>query len=69
MSKIEIIVNGEIKESISVSNWKGNGYWSFKVQKSSWIALLVRGHYPDKPEIIAAHTSPVMVNVKILRSS
>jgi len=64
MSKIEIIVNGEIKESISVSNWKGNGYWSFKVQKSSWIALLVRGHYPDKPEIIAAHTSPVMVNVK-----
>ena len=28
---------------------------------SSWLALLVRGHYPDKPEIIAAHSSPVMV--------
>jgi hypothetical protein len=25
--------------------------------------LLVRGHYPDKPEIIAAHSSPVMVRV------
>lgn len=33
------------------------------VKRSSWIALLVRGHYPDKPEIIAAHSSAVMVPV------
>jgi hypothetical protein len=64
MSRVELIVNGEVKESVSVSNWKGNGNWSFKVSKSSWIALLVRGQYPDKPEIIAAHTSPVMIKVK-----
>ena len=32
--------------------------------KSSWLALLVRGHYTDKPEIITAHSSPVMVDVK-----
>jgi len=64
MSRVELIVNGEVKESVSVSNWSGNGNWSFKVSKSSWIALLVRGRYPDKPEIIAAHTSPVMINVK-----
>ena len=28
------------------------------------MALLVRGHYADKPEIIAAHSSPVMVSVE-----
>ena len=28
------------------------------------MALLVRGHYADKPEIIAAHSSPVMVDVE-----
>jgi hypothetical protein len=64
MSRVELIVNGEVKESVSVSNWKGNGNWSFKVSKSSWIALMVRGQYPDKTEIIAAHTSPVMIRVK-----
>lgn len=64
MSRVELIVNGEVKESVSVSNWKGNGSWRLKVSKSSWVALLIRGHYPDKPEIIAAHTSPVMIKVK-----
>lgn len=64
MSRVELIVNGEIKESVSVSDWKGTGTWNLKVSKSSWIALLVRGRYPDKPEIITAHTSPVMIRVK-----
>jgi hypothetical protein len=64
MTRIELIVNGEVKESVSVSDWKGNGSWSYKVTKSSWIALLIRGKYPDKPEIIAAHTSPVMIKLK-----
>ncbi len=64
MSRIELIVNGEVKESVSLSQWQGKGTWSFKISKSSWIAVLVRGHYPGRPEIIAAHTSPVMVSVK-----
>lgn len=64
MSRVELIVNGEVKESQSVSKWKGEGNWSFKVSKSSWVALLIRGQYPDKPEIIAAHTSPVVISVK-----
>ena len=64
MSRVELIVNGEVKESVPVSKSKGNGSWSFKVTKSSWIALMIRGQYPDKPEIIAAHTSPVMIKVK-----
>jgi hypothetical protein len=64
MSRVELIVNGEVKESVPVSKWNGNGNWSIKVSASSWVALMVRGKYPDKTEIIAAHTSPVMIKVK-----
>jgi hypothetical protein len=64
MSRIELIVNGEICESKKVRKWEDAGSWSIKIDKSSWIALLVRGHYRDKPEIIAAHSSPVMLELK-----
>lgn len=64
MSRVELIVNGEIRESTTVSPEKGRGHWSVKVDKSSWLALLIRGNYADKPEIIAAHSSPVMITVK-----
>lgn len=64
MTRVELIVNGEIRESRAVSPEKDSGHWSFKVEKSSWLALLVRGNYPDKPEIITAHSSPVMVRVE-----
>ncbi len=64
MTSVDLIVNGEIRESTKVSKWEGRGSWSVKINDSSWIALLVRGHYEDKPEIIAAHTSPVMLSVK-----
>ena len=64
MSRVELVVNGEIRESVAVSPEAESGHWSVKVDKSSWLALLVRGHYADKPEIIAAHSSPVMVSVE-----
>jgi len=64
MSRVELIVNGEIRESVAVPPGAGSGHWSVKVDKSSWLALLVRGHYADKPGIIAAHSSPVMVTVE-----
>jgi hypothetical protein len=64
MSRVELIVNGEIRESLAVSPGEASGHWSVKVDKSSWLALLVRGHYADKPEIVAAHSSPVMINVE-----
>ena len=64
MSRVELVVNGEIRESVQIPPEAGSGSWSVKVGKSSWLALLVRGHYPDKPEIIAAHSSPVMVDVE-----
>ena len=63
MTSVELIVNGKIKEKATISSWKGNGNWNIKVLESSWIAILVRGKYQDKPEIIAAHTSPVMIKV------
>jgi len=63
ISKVELVVNGEIRESRGVRSDHDEGNWTVKVDKSSWVALLIRGHYPDKPEIIAAHSSPVMVEV------
>ncbi len=64
MTRVELIVNGEIRESVAVDPRQASGAWSVKVNQSSWLALLVRGHYPGKPEIVAAHSSPVMVSVE-----
>jgi hypothetical protein len=64
MSRVELVVNGEIRESIEVPPDRASGYWSVWVDNSAWLALLVRGHYADKPEIVAAHSSPVMVDVE-----
>jgi hypothetical protein len=64
VSRVELVVNGEIRESLAVDGAQAGGSWSLKVDKSAWLALLVRGHYADKPEIVAAHSSPVMVDVQ-----
>ncbi|MHB9022601.1 MAG: CehA/McbA family metallohydrolase [Armatimonadota bacterium] len=64
MSRVELVVNGEIRESLAIDPQSAEGSWSVKVDGSCWLALLVRGHYDDKPEIVAAHTSPVMVQVE-----
>ena len=61
MSRVELVVNGEIQRSEAVDGDSASGSWSVNVGHSCWLALLVRGHYADKPEIIAAHSSPVMV--------
>jgi len=63
MSRVDLVVNGEVRESRRVDPREDKGHWSLKVGRSSWIALLVRGHYTDRPEIITAHSSPVMVEV------
>jgi hypothetical protein len=64
MTKVALVANGEIKEQQSVHPWKDQGHWSINVGASSWLALLVRGHYPDKEEIITAHSSPVMIQLQ-----
>ena len=63
-TRVELVVNGEIRESAPVGPEGGQGSWRVRVERSSWLALLVRGHYSDKVEIIAAHSSPVMVDVE-----
>jgi hypothetical protein len=63
MSRVELVVNGEIRESVSVDSHQAAGHWAVKLDRSSWLALLVRGQYPDKPEVVAAHSSAVMVDV------
>ena len=64
MSRVDLVRNGEIVRSLEVSPQEASGHWSVKVDRSSWLALLVRGHYSDKPEIIVAHSSPVMITVE-----
>jgi hypothetical protein len=61
MSRVELIVNGEIRQSTAVDEWDAQGNFQLKLDRSSWAALLVRGKYPDRPEIVAAHSSPVMI--------
>ena len=63
MSRVELVVNDEIRESLAVGTEEASGSWSVKMDRSGWLALLVRGSYPGKPEIIAAHSSPVMIKV------
>ncbi len=63
MSRVDLVVNGEVRESKAVKPWQDSGHWKVRVEKSSWLAILVRGHYAGKPEMIAAHSSPVMVAV------
>jgi len=64
MSRVDLLVNGEIRESKRIGSKQARGSWRVKIERSSWLALLVRGHYRDRPEMIAAHSSPVMVEVE-----
>jgi hypothetical protein len=64
MSRVDLLVNGEIRESRRVGSKRARGHWSVGIDRSSWLALLVRGHYQEKPEMIAAHSSPVMIEVE-----
>src|SRR5690606_15098260 len=50
VSRVELIVNGEIRESQAVDPQGGAGAWRVRLEQSAWLALLVRGHYRDKPE-------------------
>jgi hypothetical protein len=71
VTEVDLVANGEIVERYRVSDWKPvikaddtiRGEWTVPVKKSVWFALIVRGHYPEKREIIASHTSAVMVTV------
>jgi hypothetical protein len=63
ITAVELIVGGETAEIKSFDGFLGTreGSFSVKTDGSTWIALRVRGHHRDKPEIITAHSSAVMV--------
>ena len=63
MTRVELIVNGTIGESRALAPDTDEGSWSVTVDRSSWVALLVRAKYRDKPEMIAAHSTPVMIEL------
>ena len=63
MSRVQLVVNGEIRQSVEVDAATAAGHWPLRLERSSWAALLVRGHVHGRPEIVAAHSSPVMVEV------
>jgi hypothetical protein len=64
MTSVELVVNGEIVQKKSAKARADAGAWSVKVDRSSWIALLIRAKYADRHEMIAAHSSPVMVETE-----
>jgi hypothetical protein len=64
VTRVDLVVNGEIRESQALSPEGGVGSWRVRMERSAWMALLVRGRYADKPEIITAHSSPVMAQVE-----
>ncbi|MBP1995614.1 CehA/McbA family metallohydrolase [Paenibacillus eucommiae] len=65
VTRIELVVNGELGEVHAADPAAGHyaGQWSVPVKESCWIALRIRGQFPDKSEIIAAHSSAIMVIV------
>ncbi len=64
MSRVELIVNGEIRESQAIDQWEDNGHWSVALDSSSWLTMLVRTQHPGGDDNIGAHTSAVMVDVE-----
>ncbi len=61
MTRVQLVVNGEIRQSVEVDPGTAAGHWALRIDRSSWAALLVRGRHPGMAEIIAAHSSPVMI--------
>ena len=65
VTAVELVVNGETIDAVRFDGLTGSrsGYFKFKADASSWVALRVRGHHADKHEIITAHTSAVMIYI------
>ncbi|KUM26667.1 hypothetical protein AU467_20240 [Mesorhizobium loti] len=64
MTTVQLVINGMVRESRAIKPDQDVGGWSVPIRESCWLALIVRAKYKDKPEMIAAHSSPVMINVE-----
>ncbi len=62
-TRVELVVNGEVRETKQLDPEKAeqSGSWSVRFVESGWAAIRVRGKYPDRPEVIAAHSSVIVV--------
>ena len=54
MSRAELIMNGEVRESKSIEPRRDSGHWTVKLDRSSWLAILIRGREsPAKPRSLS----------------
>ncbi|MEM7535236.1 MAG: CehA/McbA family metallohydrolase [Chloroflexota bacterium] len=64
MTQVEIIVGGLVYEQINSDGTLSlTGSTEIRIERSTWVAVRVRGSYKNNPEEIAAHTSAVQVVV------
>lgn len=64
-TQIELVINGETREvkALDPDKIEHRGCWSVKVTDSAWAALRIRAKHPDRHEIIAAHSSAIVIRV------
>lgn len=69
VTKVELVVNGKIEESVALDSFLGEmtGSFTYRIMEPSWIAIRVRGAYDGKKEIVGAHTSTVMCTMDGVR--
>lgn len=62
ITQVELVVDGRTVQVKKLPALLGEvrGSFTCAIEKPSWLALRLRGQYPDRPEIVAAHTSPIM---------
>lgn len=60
IGNVELVRNGEIIESKALNLQGESGSWNVPIQRSGWLALLIRN---DRNAIVA-HSSPIMIEVK-----
>lgn len=66
ITRVELIVNGEIHDVYRFDRGRSSVLHScsLRMERSGWAALRIRGGYPDKPEVIVAHSSAIMIRVE-----
>jgi hypothetical protein len=64
IAQVELIVGGEVAEHFTIGNaLSASGSASLRIDRSTWIALRVRGSYRGREGDIAAHSSAVQMIV------
>lgn len=43
MSKVQLVINGDVRQSGSAKSDGDSSYWSVRIDHRSWVALMVQG--------------------------